>query len=203
MAAIITEIIPEQNFEAVLTRIGEILFVELTNQKAIQPSRLSEEFSVFKERITSADKTEEVMINVLLDGFSNRHATQSDQQNNTNFFIDIYANGKAESNKKGDNIVATRLQKYIGLCRYILQSHKYLTLDFPSGSIGGKNVENFQMYEQPNTPDANFARMGRIGFSVRIMENQKLWDGIALDNNITTVLLEETDKGFQYKLKAT
>lgn len=203
MAAIITEKILEQNFEAVLTRIGEILLLELTNQKVSQPLRLPEKFSVFKERITSIDKTEEVMINVLLDGFANRHATQSDQQNNTNFFIDIYANGKAKPNEKGDNIVATKLQKYIGLCRYILQSHKYVTLGFTPGSIGGKSVETFQMYEQPNTPDANFARMGRIGFSVRIMENQELWDGIALDNNITTVLLEETDKGYQYKLNAT
>ena len=35
------------------------------------------------------------------------------------------------------------------------------------------------------------------------MENQELWDGIALDNNITGVKLDLTDKGYQYKLKAT
>lgn len=200
--ALITEIILEQNFEKVLTKIGEILALELANQKVLQPSRLPEDVVVFKERITSIDKSEEVLVNVLLDGFNNSYSTQSDQQNSTSFFIDIYASGKENSSTKGDKVVATKLQKYIALCRYILQSHKYLTLDFPLGFIGGKKVENFQMYEQPNTQDASFSRMGRITFSVRIMENQALWDGVLLDNNTTKVLLSDTDKGYQYKIKA-
>ena len=198
----ITEIIPEQNFEAVLTRIGEILTLELANQKTLQPVRLPEKVTVFKERITSVDKAEGVVIIVLLDGFSNKYATQSDQQNTTNYFIDVYANGKAKTDVPGDNIVATILDKYVGLCRYILQTNKYVTLGFTPGFIGGKNVEGFQMYEQPNTQDANFGRMGRIGFSVRINEGQELTAGVLLDNNTTEVLLELTDKGYQYKLKA-
>lgn len=197
--AIITEEILKQNFEIIHDKIGEILLLELNNQKT--NFGLTGDFTIFKERIVSADKTEEIMINVLLDGFNNNYAAQSDQQNNTNYFIDIYASGKETSDKKGDNIVATKLQKFIGKCRYILQSHKYVTLDLPVGSIGGKVVQSFQMYEQQNTQDANFSRMGRIVFSVRIMENQNIWEGIALDNNITKVLLDETDKGYQYKLK--
>lgn len=202
MAAIITEIIPQQNFEIIHDKIGEVLLTELDNQKVLQPARLTEEVGVFKERITSVDHTEEVVISVLLDGFQSSYATQSDQQNRTNYFIDIYASGKAETNQDGDDVVGTKLQKYLGLCRYILQSHKYKTLGLPLGTIGNTNVDSGQMFEQQNTQDASFSRMCRIGFSVKIMENQNLWDGIALDNNITKVLLDLTDKGYQYKLKA-
>ena len=202
MAAIITEVIPQANFEIIHDKIGEILVVELANQKTLQPLRLTENVGVFKERITSVDKTEEVVISVLLDGFNSSYATQSDQQNRTNYFIDIYASGKAGIDTPGDNVVATIVQKYIALIRYILQSHKYVTLNLPLGTIGNTNVDSGQMYEQPNTPDANFSRMARIGFSVKIMENQEVWEGILLDNNTTTVNIELTDKGYQYKLKA-
>ena len=92
-------------------------------------------------------------------------------------------------------------QKYLGLIRYILQSHKYLTLELPLGTIGNTNVDSGQMFDQQNTQDANFSRMCRIGFSVKIMENQALWAGLLLDQSITTVLLEETELGYQYKLK--
>lgn len=199
--AVITEIIQEQNFEKVSTRIGEILTLELANQKLLQPVRLSENVVVFKERITSIDKSEEVLVNVLLDGWSNSTSNQSNQNNGVNYFIDIYASGKENPTTRGDNVVATKVQKYAALCRYILQSHKYLTLDFPAGFIGNKNVEGFQMYEQPNTQDANFSRMGRLTFSVKLSEDQLLWDGIILDNNTTKVLLNDTDKGYQYKIK--
>ena len=199
--AVITEAIQEQNFEKVLTRIGEILILELANQKVLQPVRLSENVVVFKERITSIDKSEEVLINVLLDGWSNSTSNQSNQNNGVSYFVDVYASGKENASTKGDNVVATKLQKYIGLCRSILQSHQYLTLGFAQGFIAGKNVEGFQMYEQPNTQDASFSRMGRLTFSVRMSENQKLWNGVVLDNNTTKVLLEDTDKGYQYKIK--
>lgn len=197
--ALITEIIPKQNFEIIHDKIGEILTVELANQKVLQT--LPENAEVFKERIIAIDKTEEIVIAVLLDGLNSSSVTQSDQENKTNYFVDVYASGKAEGTTPGDNVVASKLQKYLGMVRYILQSHKYVTLDLPAGTIGNKNVDRVQMHDQENTQDANYSRMGRISFSVRIMENQKLWDGVLLDNNTTKVKLELTDKGYQYKLK--
>jgi len=140
MAVLITEIIPKQNFEIIHDKIGEILFTELANQKLLQS--LPENVTVFKERITSIDKTEEIVISVLLDGLNSNYATQIDQQNRTNYFIDIYTSGKAEIDQLGDNIVASKLQKYLGFCRYILQSHKYSTLGLIPGIIGGTNVDS-------------------------------------------------------------
>lgn len=43
--AIITETIPRQGFEIVQNRIGEILLLELTNQKALQG--FTSDFGVF------------------------------------------------------------------------------------------------------------------------------------------------------------
>jgi len=198
MAAIITEIIPRQNFEIVGDKIGEILAVELANQKTLQS--LPENQKIFRERITPVDKTEEVVVNVLFDSFNNSYNTQSDVQARTNYFIDIYASGKAKGLTPGDEVVALKMLKYVGLCRYILSSHKYITLGLAPGSIGGKTVESIQMYEQPNSQDTNYSRMCRINFSVRIMENQALWNGVLLAESLTGVKLELTDKGYQYKL---
>ena len=57
------------------------------------------------------------------------------------------------------------------------------------------------MFEQQNTPDANFGRMCRITFSVRLMESQNLWSAVLIDQNITDVKLNETNLGYQYKIK--
>lgn len=196
----ITEIIPKQNFEIIRDQIGAILADELNNQKNLQPVYLSENVTVFSERITSVDKSEEVVVNVLLDSLNSNYKTESDQQNRTSFFIDIYAHGKANSNDPGDKVTAFKLQKYLGICRYILQSHKYVTLDLPTGTIGGKNVDNIQIYDSQNSQDGNYSRMGRIIFSVRIMENQAIWAGVPLTNNSTKVKLDLTDEGYQYKI---
>jgi len=56
------------------------------------------------------------------------------------------------------------------------------------------------MYEQPNTQDSNFSRMARISFSVKIMERQDLFEGLLINDNETTVKLDLTEQGFQYKL---
>lgn len=198
MKVLITEKILKQNFELVGDVIGDILFTELENQKEIQS--FEEKHTVWRERITSVDKSEEVVIIVLLDGFNSSYATQSDQQNRTNYFIDIYATGKGNSEITGDEVVAMKLQKYAGLCRYILQSHKYVTLGLPPGIIGNKNVDSGQMFEQQNTQDAGYSRMFRLGFSVKLMENQDLWKGLIINQNITSSKLELTEKGYQYKL---
>lgn len=198
MKAIITEIIPQQNFEIVGQLIGEILTVELANQVEIQC--LKQIVSVYKERITSVDKTEEVVVNVLFDQATKGFKTQEDGQSRTNYFIDVYASGKATALIDGDKRVSDKLLKYVGLCRYILDSHKYITLGLTVPVIGGKSVENIQMFEQQNTADASFSRMCRINFEVRIMERQELWDGIALKQHDTSIKLELTELGYKYEL---
>lgn len=200
MPPIITESIPRQNFDLVGEAIGAILTLELDNQKTLQS--LPEEISVFNGRITAIDKTEEVLINVNIDSAGNMENEQSGQMLDTNYFVDVYVRAKANQNKPGDENAYFKLMKYIGMCRYILQSHKYLTLGFSSPVIGGKAVQTMQLYEQENTPDTGFGRMCRIVFAVRIRESQDLWTGVALDDNIAEVKLDETEKGFQYKLKA-
>ena len=129
--AIITEIISKQNFEIVGEKIGDILSIELSNQKTLQNSLVN--FAVFKERVTAIDKTEEVVVNVLLNSIDNSSSSQSGAQSVCSFFIDVFASAKETEANRGDKAAFDKLLKYVGMCRYILQSHKYKTLSFDLG----------------------------------------------------------------------
>lgn len=200
MKIFITERIEKQSFEIVGEIIGDILTKELANQQEIQC--LKEKHTVFKERITSVDKTEEIVIIVLFDSSTLNYATQSEGQFKANYFIDIYASGKATDDTPGDEGVAAKVLRYAGMCRYILDSHKYITLGIEPSLriIAGAAVQNIQMFEQENTQDASYSRMCRINFEVRIMEDQDVWKGILLDQHLTSTKLDLTEKGYQYKL---
>ena len=198
MKPVITEIIPQQNFEKIDELIGAILTVELANQKTLQ--NLPENHKVFLERVTSVDKSEEVVINVLFNSGTPASETEVDSQNSYNYFIDIWATGKTTDSQLGDENSALKLLKYVGLCRYILNSSKLRTLTLELGLIGGKSVQGVNMFEQQNNQDGNYSRMCRISFSVRALENEQAWEGVILGEHITEIKLEETELGYQYKL---
>jgi len=198
MPAIITEIIPKQGFEIVGEQIGAVLALEVANQVALQA--LANQVGVFHERVTPFDKSEEVMINVQLDSGNYDNHTESNVQEGTIFNIDIYASAASSSGKPGDLESSKLLQKFLGMCRYILQSTKYRTLALPAGTIGGTYVDSFQIYDQPGPNEGKSSRMARLVFRVRIYENQQLWGSTALSGGDTSVKLDLTDKGYKYIL---
>lgn len=198
MAAIITHIIPVQNFELVRDLIGAIIKVELENQKVLKT--LSEDINVYQERTTPFSNAEELAINVLLSSANYSGMTQKDSQGRTMFFIDIYTNGKASPELTGGLDSSKRLHKYIGLIRYILQYSEYKTLSLPPGIIAGGSVDDFAILDPTLQQDSSFTRMGRISVSYRIQEQQQLVQGVAFEEIITQVKLAETDLGYQYQL---
>ncbi|PXX26277.1 hypothetical protein C7967_11539 [Thalassospira sp. 11-3] len=198
MAAIITEIIPQQGFELVGERIGAVLALELANQKALQS--LPDGLEVFRERITPYDKSEDVMVNVLLNNITFSNFTESNAEGGTVYYVDIYTTGIASPGKTGGQTAAALLQRYLGMARYILQSTKYKTLDFAPGTIAGTYVENIQIYDIEDNQDAANVKMGRLTFRVRIYEGQNLWEGVDMGPLATMVKLQETEKGYKYEL---
>lgn len=195
MAAIIEEIIPIQNFEFVLNKIGVILLEEITNQKAIQP--INSDFAVYIERQEPYSKEEDVVISVSCNSISYAGFNTKDLQGDTVFFVDIYCGGVESSTLSGNSDARIKIHKYVGMIRYILSSAKYLTLGFPMGFIGGKYLKSVQFDDNYGNQDGSFIRFARLTFNVRIQENQLNWDGTPLDGNDTQIKLNSTNKGFQ------
>jgi hypothetical protein len=199
MAAIITESIPLQGFEFVEKRVAEILLEELTNQKAIQG--LTSDFDVFLERQEPYSESEDVVVMVYMHGSEYQGFTKKDMQGVTTFFIDVYAGGEGSVGELASVDAKDKLNKYVGMIRYILSSAKYATLGFPAGLIGGKYVEEikfdtaFTPYGNHSNYDAGYIRFSRTIFTVRIQENQDLWTGIPLQGNDTIMYLNEGLKG--------
>lgn len=198
MPAIITEIIAKQGFEIVGEQIGAILALEVANQVTLQA--LTNQVGVFHERITPYDKSEEVMINVQLDSGNYDNHTESNVQEGTLYNVDVFASAPSSTGKAGGLESSKLLLKFLGICRYILQSTKYRTLALPAGTIGGTYVDNFQIYDQLGPNEAKSSRMARLVFRVRIYESQQLWGSTALSGGDTSVKLDLTDQGYKYIL---
>jgi hypothetical protein len=191
----ITEIVPQQNFETVLYKIAAILFTELTNQRSAHDNM--PEFSVFIERMTPYDKAENVMINVTTRSINYGSFTESDSQGKTDFNIEIYAPLEHTSINASDSSKKFTLHKVAGIIRYILSSTKYVVLGLPYGLIGGTYVESLQFFDDFNNQDGANIRTAILGFSVRVQENQQLWQGVEIFSNTSEVKLDQTDLGYK------
>lgn len=195
--SLINEIIPEQGFEKVRDAIGAILKLELEAQKSLQS--LTEDINVFIGRNQNFNQSEILMINVLCDSANYSNIHEKGSHGGTNFFIDIYCSAKQNPTDDGGYVSTKKRDKYLGMIRYILQNHKYIKLGLPAGLIMGTYVEGFENFEPTNSQDTSFIKMSRLSYSVRIVEDQKLWDGVEINAIFTTVKLDETDKGFKYE----
>lgn len=196
--ALITDIIQQQGFEKVRDAIGAILTLELANQKVLQG--LQEDINVYVGRSVPFQQSEGFMINVLLDSTNYGSMNEVDVMGSTNFNIDIFTTGYEDINNIGGYNSSVTRDKYLGMCRSILQSTIYKTLGLPLGLIGGTYCENFEVFDSPNAQDSSFTTMARLSFSVRILENQQLWSGVNLADSFTDVKLDLTDKGYKYNL---
>ena len=196
MASIIDNLITEQGFELVNTKLGVILLEELTNQKN-NFNAFENDFEVFVGRQEAYGKSEDVVINVSFDNASFSDKTQHYVQSSDTFFIDIYCQGISTSGMSS-SVQADRLGLRIaGIIRSILSSTKYNTLGLERGLIGGTMVESIQSSNQFNEQDSNSIKFVRITFSARIRESQEMWVGIDLLGNDSNIKLNLTNKGYQ------
>lgn len=195
--SLINGVIPAQGFEIVRDLVGAVLKTELEKQKTLQ--NLTNDISVFNSRSTPFAHSEKLMINVLLDSADYGTFNEKSQSGLTNFFIDIYVSAKESENVDGGYAATLLKDKYLGMIRYILQDHHYKTLGLAPGSILGTYVNGFENFEPNNTQDSSFVKMGRLSYSVRIYEDQSLWDGIEINTIFTKVKLNLTNKGYEYE----
>lgn len=200
MANLITEIIPDQPFQIIQNKIGEILLEEITAQHALQS--LESSFELFVERIHPYDVSEDVVITLACREQDNQEYTQQSSQGQNLYFIDIFCGGIESSNRSLSEDVRLKLFKYVGIVKYILNSGKYPTLGFARGLIGNKHVKkvtfdtDYSNWGNHSNYDGSGIRFCRILFLVTAREETELWQGIPLQGN-DSVVYTGTNKGTQ------
>lgn len=196
--SLINNEIPSQGFEVVRDLIPAILKIELEKQKVLKG--LTDEINIFSGRNTPFQQSEVLMINVSVDSANYSNSHEKGTHGGTIFFIDIYTSAKETADGDGGYLSTKKKDMYLGMIRYILQDHHYKTLGLQPGLIMGTSVDGFENFEPNNNLDSSFIKMSRLNFSVRILEDQSLWNGIEINSIFTDVKLDLTDKGYKYEL---
>lgn len=194
--SLITQAIPPQAFEIVRDRIGAILADEI-NRQFIITGDAELDLDVWVERFVPFDKEEIPTVNVsLVSGAFSGH-TQKNTDGLYSYAIDVHAKAKSSEDDRGDSLAVIRLHRLMGICRAILENPYYKTLGFTPPFIMNRHCESVSIAD-PGRQDATSAAMGRLIFSVRVIENTELVSPAALYMNNTRVKLHETDKGYFY-----
>lgn len=200
MASIITELIPDQPFQLIQNRIGEMLLEEITAQHELQ--ELDSSFAFFIERISPYDVSEDVVITIACREQDNQEYTQQSSLGQNMYFIDIFCGGIENGNQSMSENVRLKLFKYVGIVKYILNSGKYPTLGLPRGLIGNKHVKkvtfdtDYSNWGNHSNYDGSGIRFCRIIYLVTAREETQLWEGITLQGN-DSVVYTGTNKGTQ------
>lgn len=193
-------LIPPQNYQTILTRIGAILLEELTEQQVLDNT--FDLPTIWAERFIPLDKTEVPAINVSLatGDYDNKDQTQVD--GTYTFYIDCYTQSPELDSEYADTAASLKLQRLIGKVRAILESPFYRTLSIATPSIIRTKVTGFSIGKKQESMmiDALSNIIGRITFVVKCPEYVQLASTITLAGNTTVVSLFESDNGYKFIL---
>jgi hypothetical protein len=192
----ITEEIPAQAYELIRDRIGAILAVEIAAQ-VTNYGDYEIDANVWVERWKPFSHTEVPAINVQLarGNYDGQHQGSAD--GTFTYHVDVYDGAKSTTATDGDKRAALKVQKLLGVCRYILQHTAYKTLDFAPPFIHRVTVTEFNIAQQGEQDSTNQS-MARLTVTVKAGELTTLLSAIAIDSHYSTVKLSTTDKGFLY-----
>jgi len=194
----IDHIIPSSSLEAIRAAIFRVLHGEAVNQAYEFGSALFDGVTFWKERTVPIDKTESAII--VINTFKGKYDNISvgSQHGHYTFVLDFMANAKTVPGIPGSEGAAYRIEKLMMASRYILMSPNYLTLGL-TGFVEATSVTGFQMSKDERVGDASNNAIGQILFDVWCEEKSKPNAGILLAMSTTDVLVNNTDKGYQYQ----
>ena len=190
-------IVNKRSYELVRDRIAEILATELPSQSTLHSdSNLNAD--VFIDRIVPIDSNEVPLVNIIMGSANWDNFTQTKQDGNYVYDIDIYVGSKGSSITTGDVLSMNKLQKLTGVIQGILMHPQYATLGFARPFIEHREVSSASLGVPNNTLDATNTTQCRLQLMVRVPENSS----VTIPNNIegwsTQVKLGLTDKGYIY-----
>jgi hypothetical protein len=178
---------------------------EFANQLARYDNEHCRGVKFYAEKTTpiAATDTAVIIVSLWKADYSNKDVDYVDGV--YRYVIDIVTNAKSTTDERGDALAAYRLQKLMGLVRYILEHSLYCTLSFSAPFILHTEVEKFQIlkFDKEDAPaDTSNTSQGQIIFLVRCGETTTPIDGTLLGESLTEVRLDETDEGYEYVLTA-
>ncbi len=196
--ALLTQKIPEQNFELVRDRIAEILADEILAQSLIVPLTPELNAKVFVERFVPFDKTDIPCVNVVFanGNYDNQNTLTADGLYKYN--IDVYAKAKSTTIEGGDKLASIKLHRLLGICRAILENPQYRTLAFAPPSLQRVTVVDIAIEQPQNTQDGSSVIMGRLTFDVSVCEGTQLQSANNISGWETSVQMDETPQGYQF-----
>jgi len=161
--------ITEQRFESIRNRIAFILADELSEQSIITGNTLFDAI-VWIERFIPFDKIELPAINVYFKNVNYDENTPITSKG-TNFYnIDVIVSGKDSDTSGGDKIAVLKLQKLLGVLRFILENPNYLTLDFSENFIYTTKVSDINISQPSSNQDGTHTVSGQLTFEVTAEE---------------------------------
>lgn len=190
-------LIPQQVFEAIHNRIGEILTAELEKQ-SILAGDATLIFPVFKERDIPFNDSELPAMNIMFDESEYDMQTQVQHTGDYQFVIELVANGKSNDEKFGDTLTMNQVQRVLGICREIIMNPKFTTLGFPKPLIENRKVIGMR-FGKPVRQDSSHTILGRMMMRVKAVESAQLNTADLIQGIDTTVFLYETENGYQWK----
>lgn len=194
----IVNVIPAQGYEVVRDRIASILASEISNQAQIGYEPYLDTVTVDVEIANPIDKIELpcVIVSFANANFSNK--TQGSEDGLCAYHVDVYTSAKTTPLTPGDKIAMIRLQKILGLCRYILADPIYKTLGLVAPSISRVYTGEVNI-GQVNPSDAINTAMGRLTVYVVCNESNKFIVPKMIEGYQTSVNLDNTSSGYFYE----
>lgn len=191
--------IPKQNFEIIRDRIAAILKDELDHQYAGLGNYDFADIAVTTEDNSSTDKTDCPIVNVALSKASWDNENLGSSDGTYVFDIDVVTNAKTEDARDGNYIASILMQRIAGGIRSILKNPVYKTLDFTTvpGFILRTTVSELNIRARHQN-DALNSEMGRITFVVMANETTSYIEALMVEDYLTKVKVNNTQKGYQY-----
>ncbi len=195
----INNVIPKQNYEFVGMRIADILTDEIDNQFKLTYDTDLDLDEIFLERMVPIDVAEMSSINVFLSTgtYDNKH--QASVRGEYTFIIECTAKASTTGDLRGDTSASLKAQRLAGLVRAILENPIYRTLGFAPPFIQRTLVGEIKMGVPKGNPDSNNVSIAMLQFTVVVAETTSLLEPSVLAEFLTTVKLDETEQGYQYK----
>jgi len=194
----INTIIPQQNFELIRDRIGEILADEISNQYALTSSTDTVPV-IWISRCVPFDKEELPAINISLARIDYSSKDARSVEGLDNFNVDVYASSPNKAGGNGDKLASIKVQKIVGLCRSILENPIYRTLGYAPPFNGQVYVNSVVCPDPENVPDLLNTIVARLEFIVRCQEGISLIEAPLLVASSASVKIAESEKGYFYQ----
>lgn len=194
----ILNVIPNQNFELIRDRITEIIIDELAYQNDYinyEDDKLAS--AIFTEHSTPFNEDELPAINVSFAGGDYSNKNVKTVEGTYTYNIDFFIRAESTTDNDGDYLSAVRLQRVMGVVRYILEDPIYRNLGFSYPKISLVKLNTIAIADSKQQDIANI-NMGRLVLEVRCSETTELLTPNLIAGYETTVKINNTNFGYKF-----